>query len=106
MQKKTLFVYLLYALSKKTKDRRMLYSMFSSHCCSQVSILKCTVTDIMSSKIMPRDILQDYDADDLLDCQKILLDKCDLNHDGKINKEELTMVLTSCKTSTVEDPKF
>ncbi|XP_052817172.1 calbindin-32-like isoform X2 [Mya arenaria] len=48
----------------------------------------------------------DYDADDLLDCQKILLDKCDMNRDGKINKEELTMVLTSCnKNSTVEEPK-
>ncbi|KAH3771770.1 calbindin-32-like isoform X2 [Dreissena polymorpha] len=49
----------------------------------------------------------DYDADDLLDCQKILLDKCDLNRDGKINKEELTMVLTSCnKSSTVEEATF
>ncbi|XP_045193627.2 calbindin-32-like isoform X2 [Mercenaria mercenaria] len=47
----------------------------------------------------------DYDADDLLVCQKILLDKCDLNHDGKINKEELTMVLTSCnKNNTGDDP--
>ena len=39
---------------------------------------------------------QDYDADDLLECQKILLEKCDVNHDGKINKDELTMVLMSC----------
>lgn len=45
----------------------------------------------------------DYDADDLLDCQKILLEKCDLNQDGKINKEELTMVLTSCNKSPYGD---
>ncbi|XP_060603478.1 calbindin-32-like isoform X3 [Ruditapes philippinarum] len=45
----------------------------------------------------------DYDADDLLDCQKILLDKCDLNQDGKINKEELTMVLTSCNKANSSD---
>ncbi|KAL4234529.1 Calbindin-32 [Mactra antiquata] len=49
----------------------------------------------------------DYDADDLNDCQQILLEKCDLNHDGKINKEELTMVLTSCnKVSTTEEFKL
>ena len=44
---------------------------------------------------------QDYDADDLLECQKILLEKCDLNQDGKINKEELTMVLTSASKNSM-----
>ena len=46
--------------------------------------------------------LQDYDADDLLECQKILLEKCDVNRDGKINKDELTMVLMSCNKTAVE----
>ena len=45
---------------------------------------------------------QDYDADDLLECQKILLEKCDVNRDGKINKDELTMVLMSCNKTAVE----
>ena len=44
-------------------------------------------------------LFQDYDADDLMECQKILLEKCDVNHDGKINKAELTMVLMSCNKS-------
>ncbi|KAL5021914.1 hypothetical protein ScPMuIL_001069 [Solemya velum] len=42
---------------------------------------------------------EDYDADDLGECKRILLDKCDLNHDGKINREELTMVLMSFNKS-------
>lgn len=46
---------------------------------------------------------EDYDADDLLECQKILLEKCDVNHDGKINKDELTMVLMSCNKNVDSD---
>lgn len=36
---------------------------------------------------------QDYDAQDLLDFEETILQGCDFNHDGKINKKELTMIL-------------
>ncbi|XP_033753863.1 calbindin-32-like isoform X2 [Pecten maximus] len=45
---------------------------------------------------------KDYDEEDLNECKKILLDKCDLNHDGKINLDELTMVLMSYNRSSSE----
>ncbi|XP_033753866.1 calbindin-32-like isoform X5 [Pecten maximus] len=45
---------------------------------------------------------EDYDEEDLNECKKILLDKCDLNHDGKINLDELTMVLMSYNRSSSE----
>ncbi len=36
---------------------------------------------------------QDYDAQDLMDFEDTILQGCDFNHDGKINKKELTMIL-------------
>ena len=47
--------------------------------------------------------VQDYDEEDLLECKEILLEKCDLNHDGKINKKELAMVLMSYNRISVTD---
>lgn len=46
---------------------------------------------------------KDYDEEDLLECKEILLEKCDLNHDGKINKKELAMVLMSYNRISVAD---
>jgi hypothetical protein len=46
---------------------------------------------------------QDYDEEDLLECKEILLEKCDLNHDGKINKKELAMVLMSYNRISLSD---
>ncbi|XP_021358317.1 calbindin-32-like isoform X6 [Mizuhopecten yessoensis] len=43
---------------------------------------------------------KDYDEEDLNECKKILLDKCDLNHDGKINLDELSMILMSYNRSS------
>ncbi|OWF48044.1 Calbindin-32 [Mizuhopecten yessoensis] len=43
---------------------------------------------------------EDYDEEDLNECKKILLDKCDLNHDGKINLDELSMILMSYNRSS------
>ncbi|KAL3858753.1 hypothetical protein ACJMK2_009006 [Sinanodonta woodiana] len=43
---------------------------------------------------------EDYDTDDLAECKRILLEKCDMNHDGKINRDELTMVLMSCSKAS------
>ncbi|KAI8746413.1 Calbindin-32, partial [Biomphalaria glabrata] len=37
----------------------------------------------------------DYDADDIEEFKDILLRECDLNHDGRIDKDELSMVLIS-----------
>ena len=36
---------------------------------------------------------QDYDEGDLTDIKETILDKWDVNNDGKINKEELKMIL-------------
>ena len=36
---------------------------------------------------------KDYDSKDIEECKAILLKECDLNRDGKIDKEELAMVL-------------
>lgn len=48
---------------------------------------------------------KDYDEEDLMECKDILLEKCDLNHDGKINKKELAMVLMSYnRQSTTDEP--
>lgn len=50
-------------------------------------------------------LFQDYDEEDLMECKDILLEKCDLNHDGKINKKELAMVLMSYnRQSTTDEP--
>ena len=38
-------------------------------------------------------MFQDYDTDDIAFMKSAILDKWDLNHDGKINKTELTMML-------------
>ena len=47
---------------------------------------------------------QDYDAEDIEECKAILLKECDLNHDGRIDKEELSMVLISfAKVTRPED---
>lgn len=44
---------------------------------------------------------QDYDTEDLAEFKKVLLDTCDTNRDGKINKEELTMVLMAFNRPSV-----
>ena len=38
-------------------------------------------------------IFQDYDSEDMSFLKSAILDKWDLNHDGKINKSELSMLL-------------
>ncbi|KAK6174656.1 hypothetical protein SNE40_017891 [Patella caerulea] len=43
-------------------------------------------------------VQEDYDAEDMDEFKDILLKKCDLNHDGKIDKDELSMVLMSFNT--------
>ncbi|CAI9715677.1 calbindin-32-like isoform X3 [Octopus vulgaris] len=40
-------------------------------------------------------IEEDYSSEDLEESKRILLQQCDLNRDGKINKDELTMLLMS-----------
>uniref|UniRef100_A0A0B6ZXZ2 EF-hand domain-containing protein n=1 Tax=Arion vulgaris TaxID=1028688 RepID=A0A0B6ZXZ2_9EUPU len=40
-------------------------------------------------------VQEDYDADDIEEVKQILLKECDINHDGKIDKDELAMVLVS-----------
>ncbi|XP_076470339.1 calbindin-32-like [Babylonia areolata] len=40
-------------------------------------------------------VQEDYDAEDIEECKAILLKECDLNHDGRIDKDELSMVLIS-----------
>lgn len=40
-------------------------------------------------------IEEDYNTEDIEDSKKVLLEQCDLNRDGKINKNELTMLLMS-----------
>ncbi|CAG0878710.1 unnamed protein product [Darwinula stevensoni] len=34
-----------------------------------------------------------YTADDLLELQQMIMRGCDVDHDGKINRRELTMIL-------------
>lgn len=49
-------------------------------------------------------VQEDYDAEDIDECKQILLKECDLNHDGRIDKDELSMVLISfARVSRVED---
>ncbi|KAK7474035.1 hypothetical protein BaRGS_00034745 [Batillaria attramentaria] len=49
-------------------------------------------------------VQEDYDADDIEECKQILLKECDLNHDGRIDKDELSMVLISfARVSRAED---
>ncbi|ESO82261.1 hypothetical protein LOTGIDRAFT_134987 [Lottia gigantea] len=43
-------------------------------------------------------VQEDYDAEDMEEFKEILLKKCDLNHDGKIDRDELSMVLMSFNT--------
>jgi len=38
-------------------------------------------------------VKKDYDAADLRDFEETIMKGCDFNHDGKINKKELTMIL-------------
>lgn len=40
-------------------------------------------------------IEEDYNTEDIEDSKRVLLEQCDLNRDGKINKNELTMLLMS-----------
>ncbi|KAL8616393.1 Calbindin-32 [Nucella lapillus] len=40
-------------------------------------------------------VQEDYDADDLEELKNVLLKDCDVNKDGRIDKEELTMILMS-----------
>ncbi|BFZ13234.1 hypothetical protein BsWGS_16273 [Bradybaena similaris] len=40
-------------------------------------------------------VQDDYDADDIEEFKEILLKECDINHDGRIDKDELSMVLVS-----------
>ncbi|KAK7115250.1 calbindin-32-like [Littorina saxatilis] len=49
-------------------------------------------------------VQEDYDAEDIEECKKILLKECDMNRDGRIDKDELSMVLISfARVSRVED---
>jgi Ca2+-binding EF-hand superfamily protein len=46
---------------------------------------------------------QDYDECDLLDVKDTILQKWDVNNDGKINKEELKMILLASGKIASED---
>lgn len=49
-------------------------------------------------------VSQDYDAEDIEESKRVLLQQCDLNRDGRIDKDELSMVLiTFARASRVED---
>ena len=48
-------------------------------------------------------LLQDYDAQDLLDFEETILRGCDFNRDGKISKKELTMILLALSKHSQED---
>ncbi|XP_025116103.1 calbindin-32-like isoform X2 [Pomacea canaliculata] len=49
-------------------------------------------------------IQEDYDAEDIEESKRVLLQQCDLNRDGRIDKDELSMVLiTFARASRVED---
>lgn len=47
--------------------------------------------------------LQDYDAQDLLDFEETILCGVDSNRDGKINKNELTMILLALAKHNQEE---
>ncbi|XP_041377164.1 calbindin-32-like isoform X1 [Gigantopelta aegis] len=40
-------------------------------------------------------VQEDFDSSDLEECKKALLEACDLNQDGRINRKEMYMVLSS-----------
>ncbi|KAJ8303150.1 hypothetical protein KUTeg_019546 [Tegillarca granosa] len=46
---------------------------------------------------------RDYDEEDLQVCKDILLETCDVNKDGKIDRSELTKVLTSYNRLTNQE---
>ncbi|KAK3732074.1 hypothetical protein RRG08_026459 [Elysia crispata] len=46
-------------------------------------------------------VQEDYDADDIEEFKDILLRECDINHDGRIDKDELSMVLVSFARASV-----
>jgi Ca2+-binding EF-hand superfamily protein len=48
-------------------------------------------------------LLQDYDAQDLLDFEETILRGVDYNQDGKINKKELTMILLAIAKHNQEE---
>lgn len=48
-------------------------------------------------------VKRDYDARDLEDFQKAILQGCDFNKDGKINKKELTMILLALAKHAQDD---
>jgi hypothetical protein len=48
-------------------------------------------------------IFKDYDANDLADFEETILKGCDFNHDGKISRKELTMILLALATQTNDD---
>lgn len=48
-------------------------------------------------------IVQDYDAQDLLDFEETILQGVDYNDDGKINRKELTMILLALAKHNQED---
>lgn len=49
---------------------------------------------------------QDYDEDDLIQCREALLRDCDQNQDGKIDYNELRMLLVSYNQVSVDNPGF
>jgi Ca2+-binding EF-hand superfamily protein len=48
-------------------------------------------------------VQQDYDSEDIQFMKSAILDQWDINHDGKINKMELTMLLLQQSRLTADD---
>lgn len=49
---------------------------------------------------------KDYDEADLIQCREALLRDCDQNHDGKIDYNELRMLLMSYNQVSIDNPGF
>lgn len=49
---------------------------------------------------------EDYDEADLIQCREALLRDCDQNHDGKIDYNELRMLLMSYNQVSIDNPGF
>lgn len=49
---------------------------------------------------------KDYDEADLIQCREALLRDCDQNHDGKIDYNELRMLLMSYNQVSLDNPGF
>jgi len=48
-------------------------------------------------------LFQDYDLSDLEEFRQAILQGCDFNQDGKINKKELTLVLLALAKHSQND---